>query len=239
MDFSKREIITSAWNLLKPNLSILVLVIVAMFCLNLFLGTIQNRLLEDLTPQSILFTIASSLFQMGLNLGLLRICLNIINNKEGEFQQLFSSFHLLIPFVFATILVILILFITAFPGIILLLSLISVDFDTMPTLESLNSISVFLTALIILIPLIYTSLRLQFYDYFLVDKECGVLEAVRRSAAITKGYIMELFLLGAVVSIIVLISIIPLGAGLFFSIPLAYLVNTHVYKMLKNTLKAN
>jgi len=44
---------------------------------------------------------------------------------------------------------------------------------------------------------------------------------------------MELFLLGTVMSIIVLISIIPLGAGLLISIPLATMVNTYVYEKLK------
>ena len=87
MDFSKREIITSSWNILKPNLGLLVLAIVFIFALNLFLGIIQERLLEDVTFQSILFTMAAYLFQMGLNLGILRICLNLIHNKEGEFHQ--------------------------------------------------------------------------------------------------------------------------------------------------------
>ena len=109
MNFSKREIITSSWNILKPNLGILVLVILTIFCLNLFLGIIQDRLLEDLTPQSILFTVAASLFQMGLNLGMLRIYLNLIHNQDGAFPQLIGSFYLLIPYLTASLLVILIL----------------------------------------------------------------------------------------------------------------------------------
>ena len=221
MDFSKREIITSSWNILKPNWGLL------------FLGIIQERLLEDVTFQSILFTVAAYLFQMGLNLGMLRICLNLIHNKEGEFHQLFGSFNLLIPYLMSSLFVILILLAAASPGIALLLSSISVDFGTLPTIDSLEGVSMVIPLLIIFIPFVYISLRLQFYDYFLVDEECGIIDAVKKSAAITKGYVMELFLLGTVMSIIVLISIIPLGAGLLISIPLATMVNTYVYEKLK------
>ena len=66
-----------------------------------------------------------------------------------------------------------------------------------------------------------------------MDEECGIIDAVKKSAAITKGYVMELFLLGTLISIIVLISIIPLGAGLLISIPLATMVNAYVYEKLK------
>ena len=233
MEFSKKEIITSAWNILKPNLGLMVLVIVFIFSLNLILGIVQDRLLQDVTLQSILFTVAAYLFQMGLNLGMLRICLNLIYNKDGDFSQLFSSFHLLIPYLLASLMTLSILLLAAAPGIILLLSSISSDLDMLQAAETWGGVSTTIPVLIIIIPLVYISLRLQFYDYFLVDGENNVVEAVKKSMAITKGYVMELFLLGAVMSIIVLVSIIPLGAGLFISIPLTTMVNTYVYQKLK------
>jgi len=233
MEFSKKEIITSAWNILKPNLGLMVLTIVFIFSLNLILGIVQDRLLQDVTLQSILFTVAAYLFQMGLNLGMLRICLNLIYNKDGDFSQLFGSFHLLIPYLLASLITLSILLLAAAPGIILLLSSISSDLDMLQAAETWRGVSTTIPVLIIIIPLVYISLRLQFYDYFLVDEECNIVEAVKKSMAITKGYVMELFLLGAVMSIIVLVSIIPLGAGLFISIPLATMVNTYVYQKLK------
>jgi uncharacterized membrane protein len=170
---------------------------------------------------------------MGLNLGMLRICLNLIYNQDGDFSQLFGSFHLLIPYLLASLVSLSILLLVAAPGIILLLSSISSDLDMLQAAETWGGVSTTIPALIIIIPLIYISLRLQLYDYFLVDEECNIVEAVKNSMAITKGYVMELFLLGAVMSIIVLVSIIPLGAGLFISIPLATMVNTYVYQKLK------
>jgi uncharacterized membrane protein len=170
---------------------------------------------------------------MGLNLGMLRICLNLIYNKEGDFSQLFGSFHLLIPYLLASLVALAILLLAATPGIILLLFSISSDLDMLQVIETWGDVSMTMPILLIIIPLVYVSLRIQFYDYFLVDEECNIVEAVTKSMAITRGCVMELFLLGAVMSIIVLISIIPLGAGLLISIPLATMVNTYVYQKLK------
>ena len=233
MEFSKREIITSSWNIMKPHLSLLILAILFIFGLNLLLSALQEEILGDIKAQSILFTIAAYLFQMGLNLGMLRISLNIINNKEVNFSQLFGSFDVLIPYILATIVLIAILLIAASPGIILLLVSISADWDSMSNLEAPDDWSVIIPIILIIIPAVYISVRLQFYNYFLLDEETGIIESIKRSAEISKGYVGELFLLGAVLSIIILVSIIPLGLGLLISIPLSTMATSYVYLKLK------
>ena len=235
MEFSKREIITSSWNIMKPHLSLLILAILFIFGLNLLLSALQEEILSDIKAQSILFTIAAYLFQMGLNLGMLRISLNIINNKEVNFSQLFGSFDVLIPYILATIVLIAILLIAASPGIILLLVSVSADWDSMSNLEAPDDWSVIIPIILIIIPAVYISVRLQFYNYFLLDGESGIIESIKRSAEISKGYVGELFLLGAVLSIIILVSIIPLGLGLLISIPLSTMSTSYVYLKLKTT----
>ena len=233
MEFSKREIITSSWNIMKPHLSLLILAILFIFGLNLLLSALQEEILSDIKAQSILFTIAAFLFQMGLNLGMLRISLNIINNKEVNFSQLFGSFDVLIPYILATIVLIAILLIAASPGIILLLVSVSADWDSMSKLETPDDWSVIIPIILIIIPAVYISVRLQFYNYFLLEEEGGIIESIKRSAEISKGYVGELFLLGAVLSIIILVSIIPLGLGLLISIPLSTMATSYVYLKLK------
>ena len=232
MEFSKREIITSSWNIMKPHLSLLILAILFIFGLNLLLSALQEEILGDIKAQSILFTIAAYLFQMGLNLGMLRISLNIINNKEVNFSQLFGSFNVLIPYILATIVLITILLIAASPGIILLLVSVSADWDS---LEAPDDWSVIIPIILIFIPSVYISVRLQFYNYFLLEEEGGIIESIKRSAEISKGYVGELFLLGVVLSIIILVSIIPLGLGLLISIPLSTMATSYVYLKLKTT----
>ena len=240
MEFSKRKIILSSWNTMKKHLGLWMLIMLLIVGLNLLLGKIQEELLGKITLQTMLFTIAAYLFQMGLNLGMLRIALNINNTNEISLKDLVGSFHMLIPYLLATIIFLAIMLLAASPGIVLLLMFISSDWDTIVTLEWLNSGTMLIATLLIIVPAIYVSMRLQFYDYFLIDNECSILESITNSAKITKGFVGELFILGAILSIIVIISIIPLGAGILISIPLGIMVNTHVYQKLnKQALKTD
>ena len=216
---------------MKNHLMLMVIIVLFIFLLNILLSIVQERLLSDITYQAILFVIAAYLFQMGLNLGLLRICLNMINNTDVNFSLLFASFHILIPYFLATILYLAALLLAASPGLLLLLTTTSVNLDNLssPT----GSIPTILSIIIMIVPAIYLSVRLQFYEYFLIDEECGVIESIKKSAEISKGYVLELFILGAILSLIILISIIPMGLGLIFSIPLSTVAISYVYLKLK------
>ena len=217
---------------MKEHLALMAMIILFIFALNMILSVIQEKLLGEITYQSILFIMAAYLFQMGLNLGFLRICLNIINNTEVNFPLLFSSYHMLIPYVLATILYLAALILAASPGMLLLLSSINIDIDNL--YSSMGNIPVILSIILMIIPAIYLSVRLQFYDYFLIDEECGIVESIKKSADISKGYVLELFILSAVLSLIVLISIIPMGLGLIFSIPFSMVATSYVFIKLKN-----
>ena len=216
---------------MKEHLALMAMIILFIFALNMILSVIQEKLLGEITYQSILFIMAAYLFQMGLNLGFLRICLNIINNTEVNFPLLFSSYHMLIPYVLATILYLAALILAASPGMLLLLSSINIDIDNL--YSSMGNIPVILSLILMIIPAIYLSVRLQFYDYFLIEEECGIVESIKKSADISKGYVLELFILSAVLSLIVLISIIPMGLGLIFSIPFSMVATSYVFIKLK------
>tara|TARA_B100001245_G_C22716993_1_gene348566 strand:+ start:85 stop:510 length:426 start_codon:yes stop_codon:yes gene_type:complete len=138
---------------------------------------------------------------------------------------------MLIPYVLATILYLAALILAASPGMLLLLSAINIDIDNL--YSSMGNIPVILSLILMIIPAIYLSVRLQFYDYFLIDEECGIVESIKKSADISKGYVLELFILSAVLSLIVLISIIPMGLGLIFSIPFSMVATSYVFIKLK------
>ena len=231
MELSKKEIIISSWTIMKKHLSLMVIIVLFIFSLNILLSIIQERLLDEITYQSILFIMAAYLFQIGLNLGFLRICLNMINNTEVNFSLLFSSFHMLISYVFATILYLLALLLAASPGLLLFITSVSFDLDNFSS--SIGSMPAILSVILMIVPAIYLSIRLQFYDYFLIDEECGILDAIKKSADISKGYVLELFIIGAVLSLMILISIIPMGLGLILTIPLSMVATSYVYLKLK------
>ena len=231
MELSKKEIIISSWNIMKKHMALMAIIVLFVFSLNILLTIIQERLLDEITYQSILFIMAAYLFQIGLNLGVLRICLNMINNAEVNFSLLFSSFHMLISYVFATILYLIALLLAASPGLLLFITSVSIDLDNISS--SIGSMPAILSVILMIVPAIYLSIRLQFYDYFLIDEECGILDAIKKSADISKGYVLELFIIGALLSLMILLSIIPMGLGLILSIPLSMVATSYVYLKLK------
>jgi len=216
---------------MKNHLMLLITIVLFIFSLNILLSIVQEKLLDSITLQTILFIMAAYLFQMGLGLGLVRMCLNMINNAETNFPQLFGNFHMLIPYLFASILYLASLMLTALPGLILLITIVAVDLNSLSSFT--ENVWAILSTIIMIAPVIYLSVRLQFYKYFLVEEECGIIESIGKSANISKGYVLELFILSAVLSLIILISIIPMGLGLLLSIPLSEVATSYVYLKLK------
>jgi len=128
MEISKKEIIVSSWKIMKSHLPLMIAIVLFIITLNIILSIIQEKLLGTATLQSIIFVIAAYLFLMGLNLGLLRICLNMINNVDVDFSLLFSSFHMLISYALATIFYLAALLLAASPGLVLFIISASVEF---------------------------------------------------------------------------------------------------------------
>ena len=223
MELSKYEIIIRTWNIIKEHLPLLVLTVLFMFTLNIIFSVVQDKIMMQTTYRSIIFISAAFLFQAGLNLGMIRISLNMINQKNVYFSLLFSSFHMLIPSVLASLVYICILFIAALPGLLLLIY-------SSGGIASINIFSI-LSIILLIAPATYLSVRFQFYNYFLIDEECEIIESLKKSANISHGHILELFVIGAMLSIITLISIIPLGLGLLISIPLSTTTLTYIYML--------
>jgi uncharacterized membrane protein len=231
MELSKKEIIVNSWKIMKSHLPLMIAIVLFIITLNIILSIVQEKMLGAATYQSIIFVMAAYLFLAGLNLGMLRICLNMINNVDVDFSLLFSSFHMLAPYAVATIFYLASILLAASPGLFLFIISASVDLENLSM--ATESVPAILSTLLMIIPAIYLSVRLQFYEYFLIDEECGILESIKKSADISKGYVLELFILGAILALIVLVSIVPLGLGLILSLPLSTVATRYVYLKLK------
>ena len=167
MEFSKKDIIIKAWNRLKENISIWVLIMIFMLTLNLLISNIQEQFLEQISFHGIVFIVASYFFQSGINLGMVSLALNIYQDRPVSFGQIFNKFDLLGKYIVASGISIIVFFIFSLPGLMLL-------FLSVSTIEDSNMFSgLFMAISIIMIvaPLIYISIRLQFYQYFLVEEE--------------------------------------------------------------------
>jgi uncharacterized membrane protein len=85
----------------------------------------------------------------------------------------------------------------------------------------------------LIIPGIYLAVKYQFYDYLIVDKGMGPLEAIKRSGVLTEGVKRNLVLFWLVLVGINILGMIALGVGLIATIPVSWLANAYVYRRLQ------
>ncbi len=85
---------------------------------------------------------------------------------------------------------------------------------------------------LLIVPGIILGIRFQFFGYLIVDKNLGATEALKKSWAMTKGSVWDLFLLGVVLALLNLAGALVLMVGLFVSVPVTILAMAFVYRKL-------
>lgn len=86
--------------------------------------------------------------------------------------------------------------------------------------------------ILLVVPGIYLAVKFQFYAYFIVDKNMGVIESLKHSSKITKGSIMNLFLFGLICVALGLLGLLAFGVGLLVVVPVLSVASTHIYRKL-------
>jgi len=86
--------------------------------------------------------------------------------------------------------------------------------------------------MLLIIPGIIWAIKFQFFDYFIVDKELGPIEALKRSSAITRGAKWDLFFFNLLLGFINFLGALCLLIGLFVTVPTAMLAMAFVYRKL-------
>ena len=94
------------------------------------------------------------MFQAGLNLGMLKIALNINGHKKVEFNLIFGSFHMLAVYILSSIVYLTLLVCAASPGIILLLISVSSDINSFTDQEEGGTATLIIPLLFIIIPVL-------------------------------------------------------------------------------------
>ena len=96
----------------------------------------------------------------------------------------------------------------------------------------LYTLIVWAGTILLIIPGIIWGIKFQFFQYFIVDKGVGPIEALRRSSKITKGAKWDLFLFDILLMLINLLGAICLLIGLFATIPTTMVAMAFVYRKL-------
>lgn len=100
----------------------------------------------------------------------------------------------------------------------------ALDFKTVYTLFSatiIYGLIVTLGAICLIIPGIYFAMKFQWVFYYIIDKQTGVIEGLKKSYARTTGHFWQLL------GIVIIAAIL---SGLFILIPVAYLMQIRAYK---------
>ncbi|RLF35240.1 MAG: hypothetical protein DRM99_05030 [Thermoplasmata archaeon] len=86
--------------------------------------------------------------------------------------------------------------------------------------------------ILLIIPGIIWAIKFQFFDYFIIDKGLGPIEALKESSAITRGAKWDLFFFNLLLGFINFLGALCLLIGLFVTVPTAMLAMAFVYRKL-------
>jgi len=86
--------------------------------------------------------------------------------------------------------------------------------------------------ILLIIPGIIWAIQFHFYDYFIVDKGVGPIEALKRSSAITKGVKWDLFSFILILGAINFLGALAFFVGLFITIPITMIAEAFIYRKL-------
>lgn len=86
--------------------------------------------------------------------------------------------------------------------------------------------------LLLIFPGIYLAIRFSFYGYFIVDRNSGIMESLKRSWRVTRGSAWKLFVYSLVVFGLNILGVLALGVGLFATIPISIVAGAFIYRKL-------
>jgi len=100
--------------------------------------------------------------------------------------------------------------------------------------EIVYALIVIIGLCLFIIPGIYLGLRLQYYRAAIVEDNKGAIESLKYSWCLTKGYVFQLFVLGIVMILLVLVGLLALVIGFFITYPVIQMMYVYSYRILKS-----
>lgn len=98
----------------------------------------------------------------------------------------------------------------------------------------LYGLIVFVGFILLIIPGILFSVRMQFWSYFIVDRGMGPIAALKASWKMTKGSAINLLLFDILLGLVNILGALALGVGLLISVPTTWLASAWVYRKLSS-----
>tara|TARA_B110001454_G_scaffold70944_1_gene69037 strand:- start:299 stop:1063 length:765 start_codon:yes stop_codon:yes gene_type:complete len=198
--------------------------------------------------QYIIFYLSTSLLIIGLEVGMIKLLFNSMDQKIKSQYEIFNYFYLLKKYFLGLFLFYFIMGISLLPGLIYIIirsnyeifniiqnSLDDIYFQQLIS-SYFNEYDLLIIILLILIPAIYSMVRLCFWNYCLIDKNISGLSAILKSFKITRKKELEIILYFFIFLILNIIGILTI-LGMLFTIPMTYLFFAKYYRLLNQDFK--
>lgn len=196
-DFDKVGLIKDSWTLVKKNVRLIALLILAFFVYQVIQGIVQGFFRESIIAA--LISLAFTVVTLFLEIGFIKIILKIVDGHKAQIQELWAYPQYLLRMIGATIIY----------GLIVLAGFI-----------------------LLIIPGIYLALRLQFYSYYIVDKNTGAIDSLKMSWKATEGNVINIFLFMLLLIALNILGAIAFLIGLLVTIPVSFIAITLLYRKL-------
>lgn len=187
----------------------------------------------NLSPSGLIIQIIGKFIYYLLVFGLVYMAIRRTKNLPISMGMFFSTFKY--PRYFQIIGWYLIKFLLVIACIIPLYipSLLAIFLPHTNLLKLITGILYLFGLILVLVGVIYyIALRLSMTTFAILDKGLNPIAAMKLSYSATKGNALRIFAIYLMILLFILISIIPLGIGLIWSIPFAYLVYPAIYRRL-------
>lgn len=215
--------LSHAWKLTTANLTILIGLQLSFYAF-FFLLSLLTTATASLPAISFVFTLVSWVLQLIFILGMIRICLKIIDGEEVQFGDIFPKVQHCIRYISATLFITIIAFMIFF-AIFSLFTMANSNFMQSKTNQ-------YILSFFVAIPIVIVFLRFQFYSHIIVDRDRSTFSSLIRSYLITKdrlGMLVGLLLLLIGINIL---GTLALLVGLLFTVPVSMFVTAMVYREL-------
>ena len=223
-------------------ISAFILVLIIRFVL-LSIDTIF--LANDYSIQYIIFLVSTWLLVTGIEIGYTKFIFNKIDDKDVKISDLFNYFNILPRYIVGILINFIIIIACILPAIVFVYykygpQLITTIINSIndPYYQELidsyfNSSDIIIIISLILIPVLFVQLRLCFFNFYIIDKGYMVLDAMKKSWAITGDHILNIliyFLIFVVFNLLGVLSMI----GIFFTAPISYLFFCIYFRLINN-----
>jgi hypothetical protein len=237
--FSVGGVLSRAWRIFKSRMGITIGVVAGVYGILFFyqlgVGTVVQGVLSQAPVAAVIlvqlvFVVFGWFLQLWLPIGLLMATLGVAREREIEFTEIFRGARFFWRFLGSSLLVGLVAFavlaLCAIPAVIAGVA----TWD--PNNPTVTIIAAGIFGLIAFLAYLWVILRLSQYAYVLVDQDCGAIEAINQSYEMTRGHVVDLFLIYLVAGLVAISGVLACVVGLIFTYPLSMLVYACAYHLL-------